>query len=620
MLNFPGAAAPGLDISSLLTPSPNDQSQGEGQQVYSRDSGDETMRFLEAAIKSAQDATQMTVPSYNSPNTAAYVDSLKVLRSLHKGDLANIDEQQKLFESASQAEKQAMQAHATAEIEKSTADQQKAQQIADIAYQVNHMVGSEGNADRVAEKMGTFRSLNDRAEVLKESVMKDAAALRDESDVSFFDDPGRWLAGMFVIPQLTDKLEAGTKQVDLLNNEISGVQNDINETLSANNAAIEARSKGIPSITSQQAAATNAVIAAKAAEESAKADKELAKQNSTFSGVKFATAVAENSAEHGAAVLAQEKAMQEWRVGMQRIAKAETDALAKLRIVDLMDKMKDRAEIRETLKLASIRMGYPEDFINYTRYARMPPAVQQFVFGQAVGYTGTTPGDSYYNWRDVSAKGLNPGPNMSPQTVKMLSDIHRFAESLPEDQKFALETKGMSKEQQRDIEKTYINQKYKNMALQPTSNPAENPFYEVTPALAAAKYQQLAQTQVGKILEPLIKSTTAPRTEDVVATLIQGSKDVTGNVNPELAADMVSGYYRLNMKVRDSITDFKAVGIIPPAAYPFPYTIGAGPLFKSNRIADLTNRESALRMILEKERAAHFFENTASDVGISGLQ
>lgn len=597
MLNMPqpaqntNPAAPAIspDISQFIGTEPA-QKTLEVPQLFS---DDYITQYFKSAIEAVQNAANKQIPAYNSPNTQQYIDSLKKLRILHDGNADLLDQYTKQFERATEAEKAGMQAEASAKIAENNANQQRSQQVADIAAALNEQNGVGGNADRLAQKTQVFHQLNDQALTLKASVEQDAAALREETAVNFTDDPIRWLEGVFKIPQLNDKLEAGEQQVKVLDNQIAGVQNDINETLAANAQALEARSKAIPNITAQQNAAANAMAAAIATEKSAKADQDLVKQSAAFTGIKFAEALSTNSAEHAASALQQEQAMNEFRAKMQEVVKANTDAEAKLKIVDLMEKMQDRRSIEAVLRLAETRMGLPPNTYNYTTYARSSPKEKEFLVGVAAGYAGTTPGDAYYNYRDAAERGQKLGPGISPQTAKMLTDMHEYVEGLGRATggPYSQAINGKNKEERRDISKSFLNDKMREFANNPTRDPQKNPFYEVTPQIMATHFQGFAQTAEGKMLEPLIKSPTFPGTADVVSTLFAGN-----GFDVNKAARSISQYYQLNMQTRNAVTDFRSVGVNPPVQYNWiPPKIG--PIFGNPAPIDLTN-EAQVRYYL----------------------
>lgn len=598
MLNMPVAAenkpAPVNDITQFLGVAPSGPTRPAAE-VPKTFSDEDIYSHFQTAVDAVGRAANTEIKPYKSSNTQAYIESLKTLRVLHDGNLDDIDVQRQLFENATADQKKALQAEADANIAKNNADQARAQQVGDLAYSVLEQMGVGGNADRLAEKVGVFHKLNNEALTLKASVERDAAELQEETGVSFMDDPVRWLGGIFKIPQLTEHVDAGIKRINVLDNTIAGVKDDINETVSANTAALEARSKVIPAITAQQNAALNAGAAAVAAEKSAKADQELAKQNSTFMGIKFGEDLALNSAEHGAAALQQEAAMNEFRAKLQEVVKANSDAEAKLKIVDLMEKMQDRRQIEGMLRLAEISLGYPPGYLTVTGYMRSPDKVKQFLVGQAAGYGGVTPGDSYFNYLE---SGVKPGAGLAPGTAAMLQHLHQWVQALATtDSSYNQAVSGKSAAEKRDIEKKYINDHMNDMAKHPTTNKEANPFYEPSPAKIALHFQGFAGTVEGKALEPFIKEgVTPPNTADVVAVLSKAAPSI------DAAARSIANYYKLALQVRNSITDFSRMGIVPPSNYNWNTTI-AGPMFKSTRIVDLTNETLVANYLLEKRKA-----------------
>lgn len=611
------------DIASLIGGFGQSPVNFTGGTAQASNIGDEQiMRQLQVAIDAVGNAASKSVPGFKSADTAKYMDTLSQIQHLYSGDSRDIDEQRTAYGKATAQEKQGMQAEAAGGMEKNIADQAKAQKIADIQSKLNFEFGLDGTNDRISEKIGQFHKINDeylmveRANTnLKESVAQDAAKLREESSVSFLDDPIRWLEGIFTIPQMNDTVEAGVKQTQILDSKAAGlkeatasIQGDINETISAANAAAEARSKALPSITAAQAAAGNNIIAAKATEATAKADQDLARQNSAFAGIKFAEAAAANSAEHGAVALAQQQSEQEWRAGVTAVSKAASDAEAKLRIVDLMTKMQDNQQIIGMLKLAETRMGYPPGTLTLSRYKGMPDTQREYIFGQALGFTGSTPGDAFFNMRDAAAKGIQPGPNTSPQTRKMITDMKGFVEQLSASNEFKTKIAGLPKEQQQAMLKQAVNERYAILKNNPTQATDVNPYYEVTPTTVATLAPSIAQTKIGKILQPFVGQPTSPTTGMVISALRDGAADSTE------AARMISQYYQLNVKVRNSVTDFQSFGAKPAESYQYSYRI-PGPIFSSgNTRVDLTNETEVKNMLLRQERAKTITEGLTQGV------
>lgn len=613
---------PTNDISGLI------QAYGEspavtGKSPSSSISDEDIERQLAVAIDAIGKVAGKSVPAYKSPDTAKYLDAMQRVRATAEGVTRDVEQSRADFNTASNQEKQAIQASASANVEKSNADQARAQQIADIAYKVNAMVGVDGNADRLSEKVGMFHQLNDQylateqaSQVLRESVQQDAAKLREETSVSFSDNPIRWLEGIFTIPQLTDTVEAGVNQIKIEDNKLAamkegimGVQGDINESLAAAKDAFEARSRTVPSITAGQAAATNNLAVATATEKAAKTDQELAKQNAAFAGQKLAQAVTAESAERGAQVLAQQNAELEWRSGVQQIVKADSDAKAKLAIAELMTKIQDTQQVASVLKMYETRMGLPPGTMTNSRYKALPDKGKEYVFGMAAGFSGATPGDAYFNIRDAAAAGLQPGPGLSEQTDKMLRTMRAYTEQQFTQKSVQQELSGKNKDQQRAIMVQKVNDKFAEWQANPTIDTQNNPYFEQSPHNVVLHSPGLAQTKIGKILQPYITSSTAPSTDQVIAALRDGA------ANKDEAADMISQYYQLNTKIKNAVTDFQAFGAKPVTSYLYNYRI-PGPVFGDSRgRTDLNNRTEVKSMLLRQERSKEITEGLGKGLG-----
>lgn len=613
---------PTNDISGLI------QSFGQSPAVTGKSpssgiSDEDIERQLAVAIDAIGRVANKSVPAYKSPDTAKYLDAMQRVRAVATGTVRDVDQSRADFATASNQEKQAIQASASANIEKTNADQARAQRVADIAYNANDMVGVGGNADRLSEKVGVFHQLNDEylareqtSQQLRDSVQQDAAKLREETSVSFSDDPIRWLEGIFTIPQLTDTVEAGVNQIKIEDNKLAamkegilGVQGDINESIAAAKDAFEARSRTVPAITAGQAAAQNNLTVAQATEKAAKTDQDLAKQNAGFAGQKLAEVVTAESAERGAQVLAQQNAELEWRSGVQQIVKQDSDAKAKLAIAELMTKIQDTQQVASVLKMYETRMGLPPGSMTNSRYKALPDKGKEYVFGMAAGFSGATPGDAYFNIRDAAAAGLQPGPGLSEQTDKMLRAMRSYTERAFADKTVQQELSGKNKDQQRAIMVQKVNEKFAEWQANPTIDPVDNPYYEQSPHNIALHSPGIAQSKIGKILQPFITSSSSPSTDQVIAALRDGA------ANPDEASSMISQYYQLNTKIKNAVTDFQAFGAKPVTSYLYSYKT-PGPIFRnSTGRVDLTNKTDVSNMLSRQERSKQITEGLGKGLG-----
>ena len=103
-----------------------------------------------------------------------------------------------------------------------------------------------------------------------------------------------------------------------------------------------------------------------------------------------------------------------------------------------------------------------------------------------------------------------------------------------------------------------------------------------------------AKTDEGKILDSLIKSPTPPDTGQVIATF-----ETAGAGDDDQINRMISNYYKLNVKVRNSLTDYGAIGIkVPDSSYMYSYKIPGTFFGTSPGRADLTKLEDVKRMRL----------------------
>lgn len=623
---------PMVDISTLLDnvgQKPTTGSAASGGVTLPPEpfSNEAVMSQMQAAIDAVARSGSMRYNPYQSPDTAKFLDAVQRVRDVATQNMGDIDQQRENFRVATEQEKQGIQQVAGATIQQDNANQARAQIIADQNYAVNKQFGVDGNDDFLANKIGLFHKLNDQYlvqeqtnEVLKQSVANDAAQLREEANVNFLDDPIRWLAGVFKIPQLNDTVEAGKNQIEVLNNKqaglasaITAVSQDINETVAASKDAKEARAGTIPAITAQQAAAANNLATAQATEKAAAADQKLAVQSSSFANQKFAEVVTSFNTEHAVQTLAQQNAELQWRSSLQGLAKADSDAKAKLMIVEMMTKINDNATLAGVLRLSEAQLGLPPNSLTISRYRSWPDRMKEGVIGIGMGYTGATPGDAYFNVKTLADGGVQPGPGLPQQQQQILqgtrADLERFQAA-----SVAAGTFPTGKEAQRAFLIAHVNQRYAEMQANPTSNSAENPYYEQTPQNIAAYDQTFAQTKVGKILQPLITGTSAPDTGQVIKTLQAGAADTNE------AAKMISDYYRYNTAVKNSIVDYKKFGLKPVNSYFYMAPV-PGAIFGENlRRFDLTNPVEVKNMLLRQQKAQAMKDATIRSFSTMGGQ
>jgi hypothetical protein len=265
------------------------------------------------------------------------------------------------------------------------------------------------------------------------------------------------------------------------------------------------------------------------------------------------------------------------------------------------------------LKSAGISMGWPEGSMTVSRFNKMTKEEQTIVAMNAAGVMGSTPGDVYGNMVKLTKGGIFTGPGLSSQLRTGLLQLQATARQIESSEPFKLATQGRSKEEKQDFLQKQLNDRYSQYRTNPSDMNvrASNPYYEVAPNIVAQKLgQQFADSKIGKILQPQITGSTMPSTEDIVATLTKGAKDSTE------AAQMISQYYKANMTVRNSVTDFQRLGLLPTNNYSYNYRT-AGAMYGSNvgGTIDLTNPTQVAAMLAHQERA-----NTIgkAGAGISG--
>ena len=565
--------------------------------------------LYQATIESMQHAIGMQIPSLKSTDTDKYIKRLGELRALYQGNQKDLDALQQQYQSATASQQAAIAQGTEAKIQEIKANQAKAQQIADIAQNMNEITGVGGNDSRLAAKIQLKNQISDsliplgnRSVALKESIQQDAQKLQEEQNVGFFDDPARWLEGIFTIPQMAHQIDAKKLEVGTLDSEIAGVTNtvqgiqaDINENVAVGKAATEQRALGLPSLTAQQAAAQANIQAAAGTEAVAKTEQDLIKHNVEFAGIRFSEAVAENSAEAQQIRLKMEQNEQEFKAAVAQVNKADSDALAKARITTLLEKLKDRRTVEGMLRIAEKRLGMAENALTYDQFNRMSEVDRNFIAGQAIGYTGATPGDAWVNMKDADARGIHLGPLTTPQTRQMWQNAHEIASVITAASQKEEVYKGIT---DKNAKQAYVVQKineyYANLQKNPTSDPQKNPFYEISPAFVVAHTPQFAQTDEGKILDGLIKSPTPPDTGQIIAAF-----KTANNGDPDKTARMVSNYYKLNIKVRNSLTDYGAIGIkVPDSSYVYSYKVPGTFFGSSPGKADLTKFEDVKRLLL----------------------
>jgi len=402
---------------------------------------------------------------------------------------------------------------------------------------------------------------------------------------------------------MSDKIAAKQHEVDTLNNEVAGVFADIQENVAALKDANEYRQKAVPTLTAAQEAAEKNIIAAKSAIDVGDANLALVKQSSEFASMKFAETATLGSQEHAALAASLEDARLKFESSSRAVMKADNDAKAKFIIANLASERQAREQIEDTLRRYEVRFGYTKGTWDYTKYKNSSEEVRNFITGQAMGFTGVTVGNAYSTLRDMQERyGISPGPEFPAAKSSALRNLHEYASQLLDPIKNPEIREIQGKEEKRAYVIRKMNEKYDSFQQNPTADTINNPFYEASPRDVSLHSPEIAQWKGGKLLEPFIKGQVQPDTATVVATLAQGATNI------DEAAMMISQYYQLNMKIRNSMRDYPGVGYqLHNDSYHWRDTLPGSPFSKPD-FTDLTKSDSVTRMLLKREAMKSLIE------------
>lgn len=569
--------------------------------------GDET---IEAAFQSAIEQTETTarthISPYKSPDTSKYLEAAEGLNAIFFGNAADIKQQREQYEAATEKRKQAESERAAGEKELIQEEARKASILSAWHEHFNKIFGVGGNEDRLVQKTQMHNELSDYLvkfqtglEGLKDSVARDAEELRQESSVNFLDDPGRWLAGIFKIPQLHAKVQAGVQEIGIKNDQAKGldealreIQTDIDSTVANNKAANEARAATLPTTTAAQAAAKSKIVAAQATEASAKADQDLIQQNSRFAGQAFSEASTMTNERKAQLQLEMEAEKTKWDVSVQEALKGDRIALIRLKLAQLLQDKQDSDVMRVALQNGGLQLGLPEGTLTKGRFKALKPDQQGALLQAAVGFYGATPGDAFETWT-LNRRAGNVGPNLAPQVNRILVDTEQWLQQQLASPAFTEKLRNIPKAEQAEYIKNTVNKRFDDFRRNPASDPQHNPFYEVNPAQVLQTLPKLAGTELGKALQTITSN--SPSTKEVIAVLRGAAK------TPEAGDKLVAQYYQLNTRVRNALVDYRRFGTVGDTTYIYNQESGGG--FFNNKVitTDLTNETQVRKTRLQIE-------------------
>lgn len=520
--------------------------------------------LLSSAVKVLQ--SPMSVPGYSGTDlTAARRESTRAAATRDEASTVIDDSKTKMY-TATEDQKAALDRQKVAERDSANADQERAQAIANTTLIVGGDVFGGGTKDEIARNAAILtKAIVDARPELD-------AALAEIQKLNQADNPLDWLTNQFILPSKVAAYNAKATQVNAM-------QNTLDNALATSEAIVTFANKGVPTITAAQAKAKADKAAAIIDVEKAKADEALAKTNVEFAVRKLAGDLSIANQTIDMTRIQQEENKMKYQSAINAINLADTHANRLMKAASLLEQIEKTKGLDVILKNYDRVMGHPDGTTNRFMFERFSDSRKQDMVAIGAGSMGADPYTgmlTFFNNR--------PGPQTSPDTARLFSYIKDKADTIAltakvqatdEKQKPA----AIARELRRMLDEEIV-----------SSSKQGSLFYELSPAAVIAGNDKIANSPIGKALEPLAKSPGTVPTEVIISTLTQTFK------NPTDAGAAIAAYYQNNIAMRNTVMNTNLIGVKLPTSYVIRDSVG---MFGFNKIPfDLTKPEDATKYVL----------------------
>jgi hypothetical protein len=504
------------------------------------------------------------VPSFQKVNLNELKGEVK--RTQKERDITEgiIDTEKAKGEAATLKKGEAIEAGAQAQATLAQANQAQAEAVAKIHRDVAIALGVDPEA--IAEVAQRIKLERPKAEEM-------LAEIQQMQSVGLLDNPLEWFVNQIQMPS---KTEPYNRQADKINT----LQNTLDTGLKTAQDAATFTNKGLPTITAAQSLAAADIAIQKGKEERFKAEQELASRNVAFAVQKLSNDINTANLTRDMTQLEIQQNIQSYQASITAINLAETDAMRKIKAVELLEKIEKTKGLDVVLANYDRIMGHPPGTTTRYNYERSGKEHAINITSIGAGTAGASPFDALVN---VSLG--RPGPNMAPDTRRMFNYLQSHAFTIagtPEIQRLDGSEKKMvmSKKLQDQVDIDVAR-----------AHVMGTPFYELPPATMLGSGKVPANTRLFKALEPLTKQTGPIRTQDVVETI---RKEFP---NPTEAGQVIAEYYARNITLRNLSMNAQLFGVKLPNMY----RVETGFGIFSKPTFDLTKPEEATKYILMED-------------------
>jgi hypothetical protein len=522
--------------------------------------------LLESAVKQLQ--VPINTPSYGGANLSPAQKALDRLNRSRTNTENVINTENARVDSASQAQKSAIESYGQASADLTFATQQRQQQEADNWVQAQHILGASADQE-LGQRLA-------RLPALKEQADQELATLKEMGSVGFLDDPLEWAYNQIQLPART---RSYNRTADLINSENTFIEEGINRS----KELAEFSNKTIPTTTAAMARAQAGKELAMSKEKMALTDIALATTNVDFATKKFAEDLAVSNATNSTTQLQIQEAHNRYSAQIQAIQLAETRINRDLKAAELLTTVGSGRALDVMAMQYDRMMGNPEGTTTRSIIKMLPEQQRLNIAAISTGTFAVNP----YQFVET-LRQIRPGPNFSPETARLQSWLEDKIGGISS-------TAEVVRITDKKIRDEAIAKTLNNFIAIEAKNPEDSKIFSaLSPGVMIQRGLIPADSPLGKTLTPLVNAEKVP-TPLLVSTL------AATTTKPEDAGALVSWYYKNNVAYRNTAMNLKAAGIPQDSTY---RVTAPGSFGDSSMVLDLTKPADATKYVLMTQRAA----------------
>lgn len=533
--------------------------------------------------------TSPGLPIFQGGPTQEYVKATNAVQTGQVQYQEDILKQRAAMEQSVREKNDAITGQGDASAAVTMANQQRAQQVADMVQQIVQL----NNVDPANPTSTAVRNVMDISAKTDEA-LKLRDGITEMQSVGFLDNPIEYLVNQFTLPSAVSKYNATV-------NEVNVKQQQLDNAISTANNLKTLTADTIPSITRAQADASAKLELKQAAERVADTNIMMAQQNSQFAASYFQATIANAQVQKGMSDAKGEAAWRTFQSQVEGIKYAESAERRMAETAKAVDYLKEHKILEEAAKAAATAWGWDPTKFSVSQFERLPKDLQlRFMAGGASGIYDLKPYEAFKSYE------LLHGPNM-PENRKaayerlgsIITAVEKNADRPGNAEAAAAKQKGAEAYQR------YLSIKV-NEALQlqkdSSSTDPNSLFHSLAPQVLLSRNQAFANSPAGKILEPYKAASVIPTDQQVVDTLVVSM--AKENASPQAIGSAIADYFKLNVGVRNGATDLKAFAIKAPTDYTIPLNVPGRSITGGRSMQfNITDAAEATRYVIAKQAA-----------------